>query len=70
LKLLSYKPETISPYFKLINYETVKNLHMKGFKVIPWTLNDERDIKTMIDFKVDGIISDYPNIVIQLINVR
>lgn len=70
LKLLSFKPQIISPYYKLINYETVKNFQAEGFKVIPWTLNDEQDIKTMIDFKVDGIISDYPNIVIKLLNVR
>jgi len=70
LKLLSFKPEIISPYYKLIDYETVKNLQAEGFKVIPWTLNDEQDIKTIIDFKVDGIISDYPNKVIQLLNVR
>jgi len=70
LKLLSFKPQIISPYFKLIDYETVKNLQAEGFKVIPWTLNDEKDIKTMIDYKVDGIISDYPNVVIKLLNVR
>lgn len=70
LKLLSYKPEIISPYFKLIDAVTVKNLHAKGFKVIPWTLNEPKDIKTMIDFHVDGIISDYPDVVIQLLNVR
>lgn len=70
LKSLSFKPQIISPYYKLIDHETVKNLQAEGFKVIPWTLNDEQDIKTMIDYKVDGIISDYPNIVIQLLNVR
>lgn len=70
LKLLSYKPEIISPYFKLIDAVTVKNLHAEGFKVIPWTLNEPKDIKTMIDFHVDGIISDYPDVVIQLLNVR
>ena len=70
LKLLSFKPEIISPYFELLNYETVKSLHAEGFKVIPWTLNDEQDIKTMIDYNVDGIISDYPNVVIKLLDVR
>jgi glycerophosphoryl diester phosphodiesterase len=70
LKLLSFKTEIISPYFELLNYETVKSLHAEGFKVIPWTLNDEQDIKTMIDYNVDGIISDYPNVVIKLLDVR
>jgi glycerophosphoryl diester phosphodiesterase len=70
LKLLSFKPEIISPYFELIDAATVKNLQAEGFKVIPWTLNDEQDIKTMIDYKVDGIISDYPDVVFKLLDVR
>ena len=70
LKMLSYKPKIISPYFKLIDASVVKNLQEKGFKVIPWTLNDPKDIQIMIDFHVDGIISDYPDVVIQLLNVR
>lgn len=68
LKLLSYKPEIISPYFKLIDASIVKKLHNEEFKVIPWTLNEQKDIKNMIDFQVDGIISDYPDVVIQLLN--
>ena len=70
LKLLSYKPEIISPYYKLIDAEKIKKLHAKNIKVIPWTLNDPKDIKTMIDYHVDGIISDYPDVVMQLLDVR
>lgn len=68
LKQLSYKPEIISPYFKLIDALIVKELHAEGYKVIPWTLNEQKDIQDMIDFQVDGIISDYPDLVFQLLN--
>lgn len=70
LKSLSFKPEIISPYYKLITKKRVKRLHKKELKVIPWTLNDEKDIKAMIDFKVDGIISDYPDRLIKILNDR
>ena len=70
LKRLSFKPEIVSPYFKLINKNKVKNLHDKGFKVIPWTVDKEKNINRMIDYKVDGIISDYPDRVMHLIAVR
>ena len=70
LNQLSFKPEIISPYFKLIDASIVKELHDEGYKVIPWTLNEQKDIKAMIDFHVDGIISDYPDLVLQLLNVR
>jgi len=70
LRSLSFKPDIVSPYFKLINARKVKNLHNKGFKVIPWTLNDDQNIEAMIDYEVDGIISDYPDKVMKIIAVR
>ncbi|RIA10410.1 glycerophosphoryl diester phosphodiesterase [Flavobacteriaceae bacterium MAR_2010_72] len=70
MKSLSYSPEIISPYFKLLDAKTVKELQAKGFKVIPWTINKESDIELMISYGVDGIISDYPDIVLNTINVR
>jgi glycerophosphoryl diester phosphodiesterase len=70
LKLLSFKPEIISPYFELLNVEIVKRLHAQGFKVIPWTLNEEADIINMISYGVDGIITDYPDQLIKILNER
>lgn len=29
-------------------------------KVLPWTVNNISDLKNMINYNVDGIISDYP----------
>jgi glycerophosphoryl diester phosphodiesterase len=36
-------------------------------KVIPWTVNDSGDIKLVLKAGVDGIISDYPNRVIEIV---
>jgi glycerophosphoryl diester phosphodiesterase len=36
--------------------------------MISWTVDDSEDINPMKDLKVDGIISDYPGRVIQLIS--
>ncbi|WP_299111836.1 glycerophosphodiester phosphodiesterase family protein [uncultured Winogradskyella sp.] len=67
LKKLSYKSEIISPYFKLLNAENIAKFHSDGFVVIPWTINKIEDIKQMIKLKVDGIITDYPNILVDLL---
>lgn len=32
-----------------------------GLKVIPWTVNDPVDMARLIDWQVDGIITDYPD---------
>jgi glycerophosphoryl diester phosphodiesterase len=40
----------------------VAQLHAAGFKVIPWTTNDPAKMRALIDLRVDGIISDRPDI--------
>jgi glycerophosphoryl diester phosphodiesterase len=61
LRNLGFSPEIYSPYFKLIDTEKVRILHTKNIKVIPWTVNEILDIKMVIGYGVDGLISDYPN---------
>ncbi len=39
----------------------VTELHQAGFKVLPWTTNDPEKIRALINLRVDGIISDYPD---------
>ncbi|MFB9055671.1 glycerophosphodiester phosphodiesterase family protein [Mariniflexile ostreae] len=69
LKLLAFKPQIYSPNFKLIKNKTmVDSLKVIHIKVIPWTVNTEEDIKTMIDLQVDAIISDYPERALELLD--
>ncbi|MFI5693997.1 glycerophosphodiester phosphodiesterase family protein [Kribbella sp. NPDC051586] len=46
------------PYF---TKATVKAAHKAGLKVIPWTVDDPATIKWFIEQGVDGLISDYPD---------
>jgi glycerophosphoryl diester phosphodiesterase len=65
---LSFTPEIISPYFQLLNQEEVKMLQSDGFQVIPWTVNDVSDMRRMIDYGVDAIITDYPDRLLALLS--
>lgn len=67
LKLISYQPEIISPYFGLLTAKSVRKYQKKGMQVLPWTVNEPADIKKMISFKVDGIITDYPDVLITIL---
>ncbi len=67
LSRLSYLPEIISPYFKLLDEALVKDYRAEGFKIIPWTINEVEDMQLMINYKVDGIITDYPDRLIELL---
>ena len=39
----------------------VAELHKAGFRVVPWTTNDPARMRALIALRVDGIISDYPD---------
>lgn len=64
---LGFKPWAYSPYFQLVTNELVKYGKKENIKVIPWTVNEPTDIVNMIEIGVDGIISDYPDRVVELI---
>ena len=48
------------PNYKDVNKELVQISHDKGLPVNVWTVNRESDMLRMIDYGVDGIITDYP----------
>ena len=40
----------------------------QGFQIIPWTVNETQDMNAMIGLKVDGIITDYPDRLLKILN--
>ncbi|WP_418264089.1 glycerophosphodiester phosphodiesterase [Flavobacterium faecale] len=52
---------SIHPYFHLLTAEKTKEIQEAGFEVYPWTVNEIEDIKRIKSFKVNGIISDFPD---------
>jgi len=63
LKQLSFQPEIYSPYYPLVSKPMLEDLHAKGIKVIPWTVNEKPIMDSLIQLGVDGIITDYPNLI-------
>lgn len=50
-----------SPNFNDLTPDLLKQAQGLGLQVIPWTVNDPRDMDRLIGWGVDGIISDYPD---------
>lgn len=61
IKELGFAPDVYSPNYKNINQKDLAVLQGKNIKVIPWTVNEIKAMKKMIDMGVDGLITDYPN---------
>ncbi|MEQ1519444.1 MAG: glycerophosphodiester phosphodiesterase [Usitatibacteraceae bacterium] len=50
-----------APNFKNLTPAALKEAHRLGLKVIPWTVNQKPAMEQLIDLGVDGIITDYPD---------
>lgn len=61
IRRLGFSPDIYSTYFKLISSRRVRKLQSQGIKVIPWTVNETIEMLQMMDLGVDGIITDYPD---------
>lgn len=59
------RADIFSPRYNLVTPELVKNLRAKGYSVISWTPNTPETWQPLIDAKVDGIITDDPESLIQ-----
>jgi len=59
---LGFTPFIISPHYKIATRDFITQCHKAEIKVIPWTVNTKDEIEQLKAVKVDGIISDYPNL--------
>lgn len=62
IAFLGFKPFVISPISKIVTQDFVNKCHELNLKVIPWTVNTKEEIAKLKSYGVDGIISDYPNL--------
>jgi glycerophosphoryl diester phosphodiesterase len=66
IERLGFTPSIYSPNYLLVNADLVKEAHEHKVAVLPWTVNEEAEMKAMAALGVDGIISDYPDRLVKL----
>ena len=59
-----------SPDYQMLTPEKIPAARKSGMKITVWTVNEPADIARVIDMGVDGIASDYPDRVIELVKKR
>lgn len=67
LESLGFNPEVYSPDYHLIDEKLIKDLKKLNIKLIPWTVNTKEEMIKLKKMGVDGIITDYPNIGVELL---
>ncbi|PRQ05629.1 glycerophosphodiester phosphodiesterase [Enhygromyxa salina] len=56
-----------SPTHELLSAELLAKVHALGMLAIPWTVNEPERMQTLIDLGVDGIITDFPDVLLELL---
>lgn len=70
LMLIDFKPEILGPYYELLDNDIVKKYQNEGFEIYSWTINEPSDMARIKDFGVEGIITDYPDRLLQMLSLQ
>lgn len=64
------KPEALHPYYKKVNAAYMSRARSRGYQVNVWTVNTLTEMEKMLNLGVDGIITNRPDILSQLLRER
>lgn len=68
LDSLGFIPDIYSCYYQLLSRESIAEMQADKIRVIPWTVNETETMVELIAWGVDGIITDYPDRLINLLS--
>jgi glycerophosphoryl diester phosphodiesterase len=54
--------KTLGPRADLVTRDLVHAAHALGMRLVPWTVNDPREMRALIELGVDGIVTDEPEL--------
>ncbi|MFH1540128.1 MAG: glycerophosphodiester phosphodiesterase family protein [bacterium] len=66
-EILKLNTDAINPRYIAVNKKLVKAAHEHGLEVNPYTVNDVLAMKMQINSGVDGIITNYPDVLLKLL---
>lgn len=62
--------DTVIVKYPLANTELIQEVKSNGMSVLIWGCTSSRDIRAALKLEIDGIISDYPNLVSNLLHAQ
>jgi glycerophosphoryl diester phosphodiesterase len=67
LRKLNFQPYSLNPYYRFAGRRFVWKTHNRGVRTMCWTVNNPRSFIKALRCGFDGIITDYPQLLAQLL---
>ena len=64
----SHNHSSINPWDDLVDESLIEEAHSRGLNVNVWTVDDESRISELAEWGVDGIITNFPGLAIEVLN--
>lgn len=61
LLLLGFTPEVYGPHHDLVTPQLIAEAKLNGLQLVPWTVNNQADMRRLITLGIAGITTDYPD---------
>jgi glycerophosphoryl diester phosphodiesterase len=70
-----YRVDYYSPRFRQVTAAMVEALHHAGIPIVPWTVNEEADMRRLMALGIgtlagDGIATDFPDRLLNLLKAH
>jgi glycerophosphoryl diester phosphodiesterase len=65
--IFAFQVPEYSAGLQVVTHSFVRNAQQHNIHVHPWTINDTESMQRMIDAGVNGIITDYPDLLLELL---
>lgn len=62
------QPPEVYRGIRVVTPRFVRRAHEAGFRVDVWTVNDESDMRRLLDWGVDGIMTDRPDVLAKILS--
>ncbi|HEX8607310.1 MAG TPA: glycerophosphodiester phosphodiesterase family protein [Pedobacter sp.] len=66
IKKLGFVPAIYSPYYTSVDAEMVAKVHAMDMLILPWTVDEEKDMASLGLLGVDGIITNSPDKLVKM----
>ena len=68
--VIEHDANALNPDYRLITSDIIEQAHRNNIQVFPWTVNDSSQMRDLFNMNVDGIITNFPDVAIKILEEK